>query len=192
MFVWDERRFAKTMDTVERSVEQACARMANACESAAATASKAASDAADGVHVRPGVWEDEGPTWRDRRAERREARWRARAARWEAKRARRAKHFKSGPLGWAACYWWLIFPIVFAGPALVDELSAEMTGFGAAVAGGVEGLMHLSPAGPLAEFIASGTGLTFSGAFMMLAAAAAVSAGAAIVALKAPRARPRA
>jgi hypothetical protein len=122
-------------------------------------------------------------TRRERKAERRRARW-------EARRARRAERRKTGPFGWAACYWWLIFPLLFAGPALLESLAEEWSGLGASMMGGVEGLMRLSPAGPVAELMTNATGLSFLGAFGLLAAAGAVAAGAAVIALKAPRTRP--
>lgn len=85
--------------------------------------------------------------------------------------------------GWLA-YWWVVFPLVFGGKALIENVG----GWGHVADGAGQaftGLLQFTIAGPIADLFASALDIAFMTAFGLLAAAAAVSGAAAWVGLRA-------
>jgi len=129
-------------------------------------------------------WTSHWPGKAERKAERRERRAERRHERKAARRqARRDAHRQRtmGPLGWLANYWWLVFPLYFGVPALWENVGSSLSSGMSAL---VTGLLNVTPAGPLAHLISSGTGLSFTEAFGLLALAAGVTGVAAWIGLQ--------
>lgn len=108
--------------------------------------------------------------------------WRAykRAARAQ---RRAARGCATGGGQWA--YWWLIFPLFFGGPAVLDAVDG-LDGALAGIAQATDAALHATLAAPMAELIARATNLSFGAAFLMIASSALVTVTVALLALRTP------
>jgi hypothetical protein len=122
------------------------------------------------------------------RAGRREARRAVRAARRTGREAARevGRHAAWG--GFFACWWWLVFPLFFLGRNAWRD-AGGWSGIGGAFEGLVSWTLNFTLAAPPARLIERAMQVSFTEAFMLLALAAAVSAGAAAIGWRAGRPR---
>jgi hypothetical protein len=138
------------------------------------------------------------------RAERRAQRWAERHARWaegrelwvERRAARRAQRLAERHAQGMSCgggvgfrHWWLIFPLLFWGPALFSWFRVVGRSWSVSAGDAWTGVLNFSFVAPLAHLLARILDVSFAEAWVLIALAALIASAAALFALKAGQSR---